>query len=161
VSAAIPAEILDVAAVVLGEQRTSLSGWQKHDAICAMAALGYSKTHIAWALCTSRATIENFGYLNGITLHRYDQRPDWEAIRWVTHHGARMRLENPDRVHAIRGLAAQGHHLQEIARRLLCSDRCVTDVARRHRIALPDAPPAAGGWRVYSRGSGRPKAVAA
>ncbi|MGC5019044.1 hypothetical protein [Micromonospora sp. DT47] len=146
-------DILDVAAVVLGEQRIALTGWQRLHAVQAMTALGHSKTHIAWALNSTKASIEHYGRTNGVALHRYDQRPDWVAIRWVTHHGARLKLKGPDQVEAVRGLAARGHHQADIADRLHCSVHAVTTIADELGITLPAAHDF--NWYAYVRGYDR------
>lgn len=146
----IPDDILTVAAVVTGEERTKLMDWQRQDAIAAMHALGYSGNHIAWALCTSRDAIYQTAMAIGIRLHRHDQRPDWHAVYWVTHHGARMPLKGADRVEAVRGLVTKGYHGEEIARRLQCSTHPVETIAANLGLTLPAAPPQADRWDVHS-----------
>lgn len=157
----IPDDILAVAGVVTGDDRTNLGGWQRQDAIAAMTALGYSGTHIAWTMLTSRDAIGNVAAAMGIKLHRHDQHPDWNAVYWVTHHGARMALKGADRVEAVRGLIAKGYHSREIARRLQCSTNPVETIAADLGLTLPAAPPPADRWDTHSHRTGQRQAVAA
>lgn len=133
---AIDPDILAVAAVVLGEQRTNLTGWQRDHAIHAMTALGYSRHHIAWSLRTSLGNIKEYCRRRNIHTHTTDQHRDWVAIDMVVTGTARIHLTGPDRAEAIRVMA--GHlTADEIAHRLRLPEATdAREIAKRLGVTL-------------------------
>lgn len=100
---AIPDDILAVAAVVTGGQSAALAGWQQAAAVTAMAALGYSRDHVAWALKVVPQHATGLARKYGVTLPLHDQRYDPVAVEAVCQ-GTPMRLLGADRDEAIRRL---------------------------------------------------------
>lgn len=132
----IPDDILQVAAVVTGEERIHLVGWQRIHAIAAMAALGYSRRHIAWALDSSTTRVNQIALTNNITMHSHDQRPDDLAVAMVCA-GYRMRLTGVDRDEAIRRLAANRVTCERIAHLLKTKPSTISRTASRIDVRLP------------------------
>lgn len=122
-------QILDVAAVVLGEARLPLTGWQRRHAMQAMTALGYPGGDIADALCIDRSIVSVAAHRLGVRLLHTTQRPDWVGVTMVVTGTARMRLRGIDRIEAIRQMAAKGVRVDVIAWRTR------TDMATVRRLA--------------------------
>lgn len=97
-------DLINLAAVVAGNQNLPLTGWVRDDAIRAMHALGYRPERIRQAL-----NIKTGWYLRkiartaGVDLDE-DREPDWYAIDFVCQ-GTPMRLHHADRMEAVRRLA--------------------------------------------------------
>lgn len=145
----IPDDILDVAAVVLGEQRINLTGWQRTHAIAAMTALGHSTRHIAWMLGLTRQAANDYARKHGIHLHAVDQRLDWTAINMVVTGQARIHLIGADREEAIR-LMAPRLNTDEIGARLAVGDSHeVRRIAARIGVTLTEADQ--WNWYAYLR----------
>lgn len=149
----IPDDILDVAAVVLGEEQAPLTGWQRQCAVAAMTALSYSGTHIRWALQATASDISKVAIRLGISLHHVDQRHDELAVQWVCT-GATMRLRGADAKEAIRRMAAAGCHPDKIAHRIRSDTDYVRVTARRCRIPLNEDRP-----QAWWNGAARPSAT--
>jgi len=154
----IPDDILAIAGVVTGDDRTKLGGWQRRDAIAAMTALGYSGAHIGWALRTSQAAIYKTASEFGLRLNIADQRLDWTAIDMVVNDGECLHLSGLDRAEAVRQMAPH-HTSTEIARRLRTDATEIARVARRDGITIRQPDP----WSWYTYLSHKPQrqAVAA
>ncbi|WP_435233330.1 hypothetical protein [Micromonospora aurantiaca (nom. illeg.)] len=145
----IPTELLDIAAVVTGEQRITLTGWQLDTAITAMVALGHSTRHIAYSLNRSEASVRKRAEHLGVRLNRYDQRPDWTAIDMVVAGDAQMHLLGVDRREAIRAMAARGIDSIEMGRRLKEHPENVRKLAKQ--IGAPIARATDGTWERLRR----------
>jgi len=154
----IPDDILTVAAVVTGEERHKLTGWQRDHAIAAMTALGYSGQHIAWTLDTSWSAVYQAAHRAGLRINHHDQRPDWTAIDMVTSGTAHLRLTGVDRDEAIRAMA-DTHTTTEIARRLLTKPSHINRIADRLGVEVRQAEPP--NWYAYIRPNSSRPAVAA
>lgn len=155
----IPDDILTIAGVVTGDDRTSLTGWQRRDAIAAMTALGYSGAHIAWALRTIQTSIAKTAALMGLTLHHRDQRLDWIAIAMVVEGDACLPLFHADRAEVVRQLAARRLTCAEIGRRLRVDPSEISYTARRLGITL--AKEEQWSWYAYGTHRWQRQAVAA
>ena len=146
-------DAMQVAAVVLGEERTALTGWQRGDAIAAMSALGYSCHHIAWALNSTWQAVYAYSRRHGIPAHRHDQHIDWIAVDMVVTGAARIRLTGPDRIAAIRAMAPRLTDVEIAHRLMLDQTQDLIDIARRAGIAL--RRPERWSWQAYtSTGNG-------
>lgn len=129
-------DILDVAAVVLGEERITLIGWQFSDVVAAMTALGYSTQHIAYSMNRTEESVRKRAQALHIRVNRYDQRPDWFAVDMVATGAACMHLLNIDRIEAIRVMAARDIDSAEMARRLCTDPHNVRTLASRNGIRI-------------------------
>jgi hypothetical protein len=117
----VPAEVLDVAAVVTGGQSLPLTGWQRRDAIRAMHALDWLPDRIQHALCIrTRKHLTNVASLAGVRLGDNDDQPDLVAVAFVRA-GTWMPLRGADQAAAIAALARDGKSVPEIADRLRLS----------------------------------------
>lgn len=116
----VPDDIWAVAAVVLGEERAHLTGWQMRDAVAAMTALGQSRDHIAGALMTSKQMVYKTCGALKIRPHGHDQAVDQLGVDMVVGGLANLPLTGRDRDEALRQMAADGLYLDAMARRL-CS----------------------------------------
>jgi len=141
----IPADILDIAAVVTGGEQLPLAGWQRADAIRAMHALGWRAERIQHALCLKRRWhLNRLARDVGVDLTARDDQPDLLAVDFVRA-GARMPLRGVDRDAAIEALARDRKSVPEIAFRLCLSYAAASKAADRlgvHTISSRDQPTA-------------------
>jgi hypothetical protein len=124
----VPDDVWAVAAVVVGDERAHLTGWQMRDAVASMTALGHSRQHIAWALKTSQQMVYNTCRDLGIRPHGRDQVVDELGVAMVVDGLADLPLDGKDRDEALRRMVADGLYLDTIARRL-CSRIDVVRIA--------------------------------
>ncbi|MBF9135152.1 hypothetical protein I0C86_40450 [Plantactinospora sp. S1510] len=130
--------ILMVASVVADGRRLPLTGWMRREAMAAMTALGYSATHVAWALRMSVSGAKSAARQMGIKLHPQDQRPDVLSI-WMLCKDPKLQLPitTSDRPMAVRALALRRRTAAQIAYQIRIDDSdTVTTIAGRAGVEV-------------------------
>lgn len=148
----IPAEALDVAAVVTGGERLPLTGWQRVNAICAMHALGFRRDHIADRLGMLPFQVAECARRNGRRFNVMDE-PDWTAVDFACQ-GTPMRLKGVDLDEVIRRLGPT-RTTSEIAR--LTGSRTQTVTERAKALGVEVRPHVQ--WSYAGRPARQPQAA--